>query len=363
MREEIIVKEKRIFNLLNKKVLDGVLIFRTDNFAWITGGASNFVNKFTEEGIAALLITKDNKYLITNKIEKYRLVEEEVSGLSYELISYEWYNGCENVLSELFRGKKIGSDNGLSGTVNIREEIKELRYMLTNDEIERARKLGRICAESIQQVCRELKQGDTEYEIAANLTRKLMSYNAEAPVVLVAADDRVFKYRHPIPTDKKVEKYVMVVLGARQYGLNISLTRLVHFGELSDEIRRKHESCVKIDSVAITETKPGRKVSDIFGKIISSYEAEGYGEEWKLHHQGGPAGYEGRDFVATPYTHSEVVSNQLYAWNPSISGVKSEDTILVNDMGYEILTEINDWPMTEVEVNKKVIKRPGILIR
>lgn len=79
MIEELKIKQKRINELLNKKALDGVMLFRSDNFAWITGGASSLVNKFTDEGIAALLITRDRKYLILTEMKDWPVTEVKVN--------------------------------------------------------------------------------------------------------------------------------------------------------------------------------------------------------------------------------------------------------------------------------------------
>jgi len=61
---------------------------------------------------------------------------------------------------------------------------------------------------------------------------------------------------------------------------------------------------------------------------LSLIREQGFADEWKLHHQGGPAGYEPREFVATPITDNVISAGQVFAWNPSITGgVKSEDTV------------------------------------
>jgi len=59
---------------------------------------------------------------------------------------------------------------------------------------------------------------------------------------------------------------------------------------------------------------------------------------------------------------TDVVSvGQTYAWNPSITGTKSEDTILVGEAGNEVLTAIENWPMLPVAVNGQTFARPAIL--
>jgi hypothetical protein len=61
-------------------------------------------------------------------------------------------------------------------------------------------------------------------------------------------------------------------------------------------------------------------------------------------------------------TATEVVEpGQAFAWNPSITGVKSEDTILVGKEKNEVITATGDWPTIPVEIDARVIHRPVIL--
>ena len=53
----------------------------------------------------------------------------------------------------------------------------------------------------------------------------------------------------------------------------------------------------------------------------------------------------------------------MFTWNPSLPGVKSEDTILVNDSGFEVLTKTGEWIYITFEFEGKIIQRPDILIR
>jgi Xaa-Pro dipeptidase len=76
---------------------------------------------------------------------------------------------------------------------------------------------------------------------------------------------------------------------------------------------------------------------------------------------GGPAGYEPREYIATPDSDDVVSAGQTYAWNPSITGTKSEDTILVGEEENEVLTSIDGWPTLSVIVGGETFERPAIL--
>src|SRR4030067_365102 len=104
---------------------------------------------------------------------------------------------------------------------------------------------------------------------------------------MAAADDRVFKFRHPIPTEKRIENYLMVSVNARKWGLIVSLTRFVHFGQVADNLKEKYRANVFIHCSFMANTRPGVPASEALKKGIQAYEQAGYGEEWKFHHQGG----------------------------------------------------------------------------
>jgi len=135
----------------------------------------------------------------------------------------------------------------------------------------------------------------------------------------------------------------------------------VHFGALSEELARIEQAVARVDATIIAATRPGGVVADIFQQIVAAYAEVGYPDEWRYHHQGGATGYESREFKATPHAIQIVQANQAYAWNPSIAGVKSEDTILVGESGNEIMTDVGHWPMIPVEIGGQVIQRPAIL--
>jgi Xaa-Pro aminopeptidase len=158
-----------------------------------------------------------------------------------------------------------------------------------------------------------------------------------------------------------LDRYTMLILCGRKWGLVCSITRLIYFGRLPDELRAKAEAVAHVDARFITSTRPGRELRDVFHQAAQVYREQGFADEWQLHHQGGPAGYEPREFIVTPTTTDIVSVGQVFAWNPSITGVKSEDTILVGADKNEVLTSIFDWPTVKVQLDGQEIERPAIL--
>jgi len=137
--------------------------------------------------------------------------------------------------------------------------------------------------------------------------------------------------------------------------MELFLRKIVIFpvGKIAEELTDKFRAVAKIDASFITNTRPAKKVADIFLEGIRTYGEVGYPGEWKLHRQGGATGYEARDYIATSKINEVVQPNQAFAWNLSIKGVKSEDTIIRNETENEIITDDPEWPKVEVEYDEK----------
>jgi len=368
---EIAEKQRRVNELLELGGYDAMLLARVDNFAWFTCGGQCHVNTAQETGVGSLLIHRNRKTLITNNVERPRLLQEELAGRASpagqgfdEEVSLWAEDALGPAIARIAPGQKIISDVALPGVTACPDDIAGLRASLTPEEVQRYRGLGAEVGAALGQACLETRPGMTEHEAAAAVARRQWERGIVPIVVLVAADDRLMKYRHPIPTGNEIERTVMLVVCGRRQGLIVSATRIVTFGPVSEELRRKHQAVARVDAAFIANTKIGARIGDIFDAGLAAYAAEGYPEEWKLHHQGGPTGYAARDYRATPDIDAAVEPNQAFAWNPSITGTKSEDTIIALQGGPEIISASPGFPMLEVGAHGHApLRRSDILVR
>jgi Xaa-Pro aminopeptidase len=364
-REEIAVKEHRLRSLMDSMGLKGILLKRQPNYSWFTAGGMNMVAISTDIGFSSLLITDKEKFCVANTIEKYRNMEEEgLENLGFSLLDYEWYEGSElECVEKVVRKEEIGCDIPFRDLRFIGEYINRLRYSLTPPEIERYFWLGEKTSTAIESVLQNMNAGDTEAEITGELTRLLWKDRIDQVGYQAAADDRVYKYRHPIPTQRKIEKYVMLCVMSRKWGLHTTITRLLHFGKLSQKLRKQYEDNVFIECSMIAATRPGETTGTIFLKAKELYEELGYKGEWKLHHQGGAMGYDIRDSICTAESTEQVQKNQCFCWNPSISGTKSEDGFIALKDGHAFITKPVLFPTLKFQVEGIEFARPNILER
>jgi Xaa-Pro aminopeptidase len=360
---EIREKERRVREFLQAKGLVGVLLKRQANFSWMTGGGLNLVGITTEVGATSLFITKDAKYTISNNIEAPRMVkEEEVEELGFASYTFSWYEDKEAaIVRDLAGSGRVGCDVPFPDTVMLAEEIARLRYSLTPEEVERYRWLGEKVSLALERTLMDTRKREKESEVVGRLSNGLWKDRIDPVTLMAAADDRVYRFRHPIPTEKRIEKYLMVSVNARKWGLIVSLTRFVHFGNLPEELKEKYLANVFIDCTFMAATHPGIPAKEVLRQGVDAYREKGFPDEWKLHHQGGSIGYTGRDYRTNFITPDVIQENQAFTWNPSLPGTKSEDTILATSRGPEMITQPILYPTLSLSVNGIPFVRPGIL--
>lgn len=365
--EEVTRNLGSLRDLMGSAGLDCLLLSEHANVAWLAGGGRSFVGWATDQGAARVVVTPSTATLVTTNVEAHRMATEEFQDLPWQVVDHPWWESPAATLGRLIpRDARVGVDSPvpwLEGAIGVGGEISRLRTHLTPEAQGRVRALGNAVGGAMARICRELQQGETEFQIAGRMVAGLVARGIEVPVCLVAVDQRAFRWRHFLPTRQPLRSYAMLAVCGRKDGLVVSCTRLVHFGPPPPEIVRGWEAVSRIDAEVIAATRPGATSGELFDLLRESYAATGFSDEWRNHHQGGLAGYKPREWLAVPGGTERVAAGQIFAWNPSVPGAKSEDTILVGPAGNEVLTDCGDFPYKEIETARGSVRRPEILVR
>jgi Xaa-Pro aminopeptidase len=363
---ELEEKTGRLVDLLAREDLGGVVLYTQHNFAWLSGGGQNGVDQSRENGVATLLVADDGRrFIVANNIEMQRMLAEEVQANEFEPIEFPWQDekaSGDPVLKkagEVLGKKNLGTDIPIrTGARLIERSIAACRYTLTEAEIERYRELGRDAGAALRNVIDRIAPGETETEIAEKMRQELALGGMSSVVTLVAADDRVKQFRHPVPTENRWRKILMIVTCAKRHGLIASLTRLVCVGD--HELKKRIEAAAHINAKIHAATVPGETGAALYKVLADTYAQKGFANEIGLHHQGGATGYRTRDWVAYPQSTEIVQKNQAFAWNPSITGTKVEETCIVTADGIEIITASPDFPYISNIIDGREYLSPGI---
>ncbi len=264
---EFETKLRRILHLLDDHGLDGLLLQRVSSFSWATCGGRSEVNLASTTGAAQLLITRKGRYLITSNLEESRYKTQNwVESQGWEVCIAPWYAEGD-LLVHLANGLRLGADMPYRDALDLSVDISRLRSELTAPEMERMRRLGWSCAQVIEQAARAIRPGMTEIEICADVGYRAALQEVQAITNIVASDERITAFRHPLSTQKPVGRLAMLVLCGRRDGLVCTITRFVHFGQIDPELARLERDVAWIAAVGIHHTKPGADWCQVFERV------------------------------------------------------------------------------------------------
>ncbi|MGE4277791.1 MAG: M24 family metallopeptidase, partial [Lawsonibacter sp.] len=325
-------------------------------FSWLTGGRG-FVGMAAVTACAVLVVTPRQVFLVTENIEAQRLWYEQLDENPLVKVQpYPWLSPGrrEEILRELCGEAPVLTEE------NAAEELQRVRTVMTPWEITRYRELGRLTAQGLEEVCRTLRPGITEYEFTGELSRRFWADNLEPTTLLVGFDERALRFRHPVPAGAKLKNYALVAVCTRRCGLIVSATRLVCVKK--DEVmERRQQAAAQVNAVLCAGSRPGTDTADLFTRATQTYSEAGYPGEWDYHHQGGLTGYLPREWKARADLHHLVREGEVYAWNPSVQGAKAENTVLVTKNGVENLTHTGNWPYIRNVVDGQEVLTEAVL--
>ena len=348
---EINLKHEKLKTLLALHAADALWLRRTRNIAWFTAGADASIHVAGEMGAYSVLVTPSRRIIYGSNIEITRLRDEEpFEALGFEYQQVDWYAPTPP--------RYQISDEG-----DVEDELQQMRCQLTTGEQARLQALGRDAAAALEEAILAARPGDTEFTMAARLDAACRKRGGLAVVNLVGTDARLYQYRHPVPTAKPLERYGMQVLCMRRGGLIAAASRLIHFGQLPPALLEKQERIAAIDAAVIRASQPGVMLGDLLSVLQQAYAEQQETDEWQKHHQGGLIAYLPREKLALPNSPVALETGHALAWNPSITGCKSEDTILLTEHGTEIITAASpQWAKLAISHAGQTLERPAIMV-
>ena len=332
-------------DLMKAKGLDAFVLRRNPNLAWAIAGRAH-VPTTIDMACFDLIITHDSATAITNVVEAPRLIAEELpSEVSVQTI--KWSEGRDSLLPT---GSKVGSDQPGADRIDLGVEVEMMRASLIESDLARFQDICIDAAVALGNAMKQVESTDREIDVAGLITHSLWQAYLEIAFLGVAGQERVHKFRHPLPTDSVVGNRVSASICAKRKGLIASVTRIVTFGEVTDQMIADYTSIFKVEAALLDATIVGNSFSDPINAAIAAYPANGFdADEWTKHHQGGPTGFLPRDWPANQSSARLIQSNQPIAWNPTGKGWKAEDTIVATNSGVKLLSIDPEWPAFEVK--------------
>ncbi|WLQ07253.1 M24 family metallopeptidase [Arthrobacter oryzae] len=334
------VKRRRVLDILDAAGRDSILLTTNTALTWYLDGSRVHIS-LAGDPIAAMLVDRDGDHLVTFNNEAARIAAEELpDGVALHIVP--WHGQLHAAAAMLAPGGTPLAE------ADVAAELRTARQQFLPGESARYARLCAEAAAAMTDVLSEATPETTEFGVASALAARIVAMGAE-PLVLLCNGAGRSGFRHPLPTHAPIGRRAMAVVCARRNGLVANVTRWVRFDagtpdELDAEVR-----IAAVEADIFDATVPGARLDGVFAEIQEAYLRHGFGaDQWTRHHQGGPAGYAGRDPRATPATNDTVVLGQTFTWNPSGPGVKIEDTVQLTDSGLTVLSVDPRWPAAVV---------------
>jgi Xaa-Pro aminopeptidase len=358
MNEEVSAKLELMKQTLAENGVQAIRLRGTDWFAWATAGASHTVLLTSETGVAEVLVTAQNAWILTDEIEAQRLKDEELPP-NFQVHISPWAEAAERetFVRDVTEGGKVLSDKPVLGIEQpLPASLQHQKRVLMPSELERYRQIGLKASQAMTEVLIAAEPTWTEYQLAGAGAEALWARGLHPAVTLVAGERRLPLYRHATPTGEQIGRQAMMVFCARGYGLYANLTRFVSFGELSDENAELHRHVREIEALILNLSQPGTTLDAIYHALAQAYAQHGFAHAIFEHHQGGTTGYLAREIVATPTATDTLTAGMALAWNPSVRRAKIEDTfVMLEDGKLENVTFDSNFPSVEVEGRSRAV--------
>lgn len=276
---------------------------------------------------------------------------------------WPWHWGRDQFLADLCHNRKVACDRAVNGVVNVAEPMRRLRRRLTPYEQACQLALGQTVAHALEATCRTLSQGETEREIAGHLSHRLIHRGILPLHVGVAVDGRSRLYRRFGFTSTPLEHYAVLTVTARKYGVYVTASRSVCFGELPPEFRQDHNAVCRVSASYLAATWPDAVPREILLAGRRIYHLSGFEHEWQLAPQGHLTGRSAIEMSLTPRTEELFQPGWSITWSASAGAAVSCDTFVITEEGPKIVTPTEVWPLKRIRIQGAEFVRPDVLQR
>lgn len=347
-------REQTLQDKINELNLDGFISSNQNNISYLT----NF------SGSTSIFVMTLYKNYIIADFRYYTQVENECKNV--ELIKVGDLKDCQARLMEFLPSlnlKKLGFESGHISVdtynrwkdkfqnlelVPIIDLVEDITVIKEQGELELIRNSIKITETALIEILKQVKEGMTEREIAANLEFLMRKTGSDKTCfdTIIASGWRT-ALPHGSATDKQIKnnEFLTVDCGVQKDGYCADITRTIVLGEYSQKQEQIWNLVNYAKNTAIKKAKAGMVLKELDSIARDIITDAGYGENF-----GHGLGHGvGRMVHTKPKVdkHGEgtLETGMIITIEPGIyikdfGGVRLEDMVLIKDDGCEVLTTL-----------------------
>jgi hypothetical protein len=315
------------------------------------------------EAQPGLYFSSDARWILSCNADSQRLFDEEVDGLGFQLKEWPWHWGRAPLLADLCQGRNVASDTPFGTCKVVAPQMHLLRRTITEYETACYRALGQILSHALEATGRTLSIGETEREIAGQISHRLLHRGVHPLHIAVTADSRGRTYRQPAFTSAPIQRNCVLTVAARKYGLCARASRSISFGQADANFRRDHDAACKISATYVAGSWPDSVPRQILLTGQRIYLLTGAEHEYYLAPQGHLTGRAPIELNLTPQHEDVLQAHWAITWCVTVGAAVSCDTFLISDEGPRPITAPENWPLKRIRIQGAEFVRPDILVR
>jgi Xaa-Pro aminopeptidase len=334
--------------------LDALIVMHLANVRYLCGfTGSSAALVVTDKG--ALLFT-DGRYTQQARDEVRGAKIRIVKGKSALAAATEWLRGLRGLKrigiepshmtvadkSTLARSLRSGAK-----LVDAPAVIEQMRMVKEAEEIAHIRQACHLGAKLFDRLVKNIRAGVPESEVAGDLeftARKRGAEQMAFPTIIAGGTRSALPHGRASSAKLPRRGFVVCDFGVILAGYCSDMTRTVHLGRASSaESRGVYEAVKGAQQAALEAVKPGSTVGEVdkaarnflYNRRLGKYltHSTGHGLGLEIHEV--PRVAAGQNDVLKP---GMVITVEPGVYLPGKFGVRIEDTVVVNENGYEILT-------------------------
>lgn len=318
-----------------------------------------YLSNFTGSG-GYLLITSKKKYiLIEGKYKKQ--AQEQCKEFSIVVLKDKNFVQC---LREICENNGVEELIFEENTVvySLYKELQKLPFKLVEsknlvenqraikryDEIEIIKKSCNIAQKSIERALDEFEINMSEKDLADNIERNAKKLGAEKIDFIIVVSGERGALPHGRPTDKKIEleELLTIDFGCIYKGYHSDITRTYSIGEVNFKLKEIYDVVKEAQQLGVSMIKPGINTKEIDRVVREYIKSAGFGEYF-VHGLGHGIGVEGHEKPLLNECENNILKAGMVLtiepgiYIPELGGARIEDTVLVTNDSYELLTTIS----------------------
>lgn len=264
-------------------------------------------------------------------------------GFDTEKTSYKTYEALQKII------KSLAKDGRQIELFPIEAPLKQQRAIKNQEEIQILREAASLGSQGYDFVCSLLKEGMSEQECAVELEifwkkrgSKAMAFD---PIIAFGANSSMPHYR----AGKEILRSghaVLIDIGVNFKHYHSDMTRVVFFGKPETRLLAIHAIVQKAQQAALKLCRPGVTLGELDQAARNVIAEKGYAEYF-THSLGHGVGLDIHEyptvkntppFASISLAAGMVITIEPGIYLPGVGGVRIEDTIVINEAGYENLT-------------------------